>query len=68
MDLTPGEIFQAAARNDRSVLACQTLWDCDEIIERPPHCQAGLDVAGLLLALQAEGRDYPFEQEGKRGE
>jgi heterodisulfide reductase subunit C len=64
MDLTPGEIFQAAARNDRSVLACRSLWDCDEIIERPPQCQAGLDIAAILLALQAEARDHPFTQEG----
>jgi hypothetical protein len=60
MDLTVGEIMQAAVRNDHSVLNSSTLLDCDEVIERPPYCQAGLDVASVLLALRAEARDHPF--------
>jgi heterodisulfide reductase subunit C len=51
MDLTIGEILQAANRNDETVLACQTLWNCDELLERKLHCQAGIDVASVLMAL-----------------
>ena len=51
MDLTIGEILQAANRNDESVLASQTLWNSDELLERKLHCQAGIDVVSVLLAL-----------------
>ena len=61
MDLTIGEILQAASRNDESVLTCQTLWNCDELIERKLHCQAGLDVASVLLALIHLARDHGIQ-------
>ena len=51
MDLTVGEILQAANRNDESILTSQTLWNSDDLLERKLHCQAGLDVASVLLAL-----------------
>lgn len=51
MDLTVGEILQAANRNDESVLTSQTLWNSDDLLERKLHCQAGIDIASVLLAL-----------------
>lgn len=57
MDLTIGEILQAASRNDESVLTCRTLWNCDELLERTLHCQAGIDIASVLLALIHLARD-----------
>jgi hypothetical protein len=58
MDLTIGEILQAANRNDESVLACQTLWNSDALLERKLHCQAGIDIASVLLALIRVAQDY----------
>ncbi|MGD8604756.1 MAG: hypothetical protein PVF49_09320 [Anaerolineales bacterium] len=60
MDLTIGEILHAANHNDESVLACQTLWNCDELLERKLHCQAGLDIASVLLALIRLAQDRGF--------
>lgn len=61
MDLTIGEILQSANRNDESVLSCQTLWNCDELLERKLHCQAGIDVASVLLALIHVAKDRGFQ-------
>ena len=61
MDLTIGEILQSANRNDESVLSCQTLWNCDELLERKLHCQAGIDVASVLLALIHVAKDRGYQ-------
>jgi heterodisulfide reductase subunit C len=61
MDLTIGEILQSANRNDESVLSCQTLWNCDELLVRKLHCQAGIDVASVLLALIHVAKDRGFQ-------
>ena len=54
MDLTIGEIMQAANRDDNLALINKTLWQLDGIMERGVQCQAGLDVLSILLALQRE--------------
>lgn len=61
MDLTIGEILQAANRNDESVLACQTLWTSDGLLVRKLHCQAGLDIASVLLALIRLAQDHGID-------
>ncbi len=54
MDLTFGEVMRAAARDDARALKNDTLWACDELLERGPKCQSGLDIASVILALRRE--------------
>jgi hypothetical protein len=61
MDLTIGEILQAANRNDESVLASKSLWNSDTLLERKLHCQAGIDIASVLLALIRVAQDYGID-------
>jgi heterodisulfide reductase subunit C len=53
MDLTFGEIMQAAARNDPQALENSTLWTCDDLLPRV-RCPSGIDVASVILALVRE--------------
>lgn len=57
MDLTFGEVLRAAARNDPRALKNRTLWACDELLELNPRCQAGLDLASIVLALRREAQE-----------
>ncbi|HKZ55772.1 MAG TPA: hypothetical protein VJ123_09850 [Anaerolineales bacterium] len=52
-DLTVGEMFQFAARDDESALASRTLWACDGAIEGIV-CQARLDLAAVVAILRRE--------------
>jgi heterodisulfide reductase subunit C len=62
MDLNCGEIMRAVARNDPRVLENRSLWVCDELLEKSPRCQAGLDIASVILALRREAQ----EREGRQ--
>ncbi len=52
MDMTFGELMQAAARDDPRALSNDTLWACEPLLRQPIPCQAGLDVAQVVRALQ----------------
>jgi len=54
MDLTFGELMQAAARDEQRALTSRTLWLADDLLGRSLRCQAGLDLASVLLVLQRE--------------
>jgi heterodisulfide reductase subunit C len=56
MDLSFGEIMRAAARDDPQALQNATLWACDDLIERNARCQAGLDIASVILVLRREAQ------------
>jgi heterodisulfide reductase subunit C len=65
MDLTLGEVIRAAARDDLRALDNQTIWACEEILDRQPRCQAGLDLGAILLVLQRQAVAHglgPFPQ------
>lgn len=53
MDLTFGEIMQAAARDDPRALQNHTLWACDDLLPRV-RCPSGIDIASVILALARE--------------
>ena len=53
MDLTFGEIMQAAARDDPQALDNSTLWACDDLLPRV-RCRSGIDVASVILVLVRE--------------
>jgi len=53
MDLTLGELMQAAAHNDEGALDCTTLWACTSLAQGA-RCQQGIHVAAVLDALRAE--------------
>jgi heterodisulfide reductase subunit C len=53
MDLTVGELMQAAARDSEGALACRTLWS-ESLSRLPPRCQQGLNVVAVIEALRAE--------------
>jgi hypothetical protein len=54
MDLTVGEILQAANRDDIQALTNKTLRNFDDLMEHGLQCQAGLDVLSILMTLQRE--------------
>jgi heterodisulfide reductase subunit C len=54
MDLTFGEIFRLAARNDERSITCDSLWRCEPLLGKPAHCTAGLDIPGVIRALRQE--------------
>lgn len=56
MDLTFGEIFQAAAHNQPKALTNQTLWTCDKLLQNGLHCQNGLDIAAIVGILRDEAQ------------
>jgi hypothetical protein len=66
MDLGIGELMQAAAANRVRVLSCRTLWNCEELLETPPICHVGLDIAAIILALQRESIRRGYDP--KRGQ
>lgn len=53
MDLTVGELMQAAARDSEGALACRSLWS-ENLSRLPLRCQQGLNVAAVIEALRAE--------------
>jgi hypothetical protein len=53
MDLTIGELMQAAARNDERALACRTLWS-PALAASGIRCQQGIRVGAVIDALRAE--------------
>lgn len=53
MDLTVGELMQAAARDSEGALACRTLWS-KGLSRLPLRCQEGLNVGAVVEALRAE--------------
>ena len=53
MDLTVGELMQAAARDSEGALACRTLW-AEGLSRLPLRCQQGLNVVAVIEALRAE--------------
>ncbi len=56
MDLTFGEVLQAAARDDLQALTNRTLWNCDRALADRPRCQEGIDIAAVMAALRQEAR------------
>ena len=54
MDLTFGEILQAAARNDPVALTNSTLWACDDLLLYCSVCHNKIDIPSVILALQRE--------------
>lgn len=54
MDLSFGEIFQAAAHDHLRALTSQTLWTCDKLLLNGLHCQNGLDITAIVGALRQE--------------
>jgi heterodisulfide reductase subunit C len=53
MDLTFGEIMQAAARDDAKAIENSTLWTCDDLLPRV-RCPSGIDIASVILVLVRE--------------
>jgi heterodisulfide reductase subunit C len=51
-----GELIQAAARDDTSVLESEALWNCDHLLERNLRCQAGIDITSVVLVLRDEAQ------------
>ncbi|MGD8759191.1 MAG: hypothetical protein PVJ07_02945 [Anaerolineales bacterium] len=64
MDLSIGELMQAAAANRVRVLSCRTLWNCEELLETPPICHVGLDIAAIIVALQRESLRRGYDSGG----
>ena len=56
MDLTFGEVLQAAARNDPSALTNKTLRACDDLLGPQLLCPHGIDIAAVIIALAREAR------------
>jgi len=54
MDLTFGEIIQAAARDDPVALTNSTLWCCDDLLLFCSICTNKIDIPSVILALQRE--------------
>lgn len=55
--LTVGEVLQAAARDDPSALANNTLWACDDLLGPQLLCPQNLDIAAIItLAREAISR------------
>lgn len=54
MDLSFGEILQAAARNDSLALTNTSLWSCDDLLLYCSLCHNGIDIPSVILALQGE--------------
>jgi hypothetical protein len=66
MDLTFGEIMQAAARDDSRALYNDTLAACDDLLPRV-RCPSGIDIASVMLALvrEAERRGRQTTDDGR---
>ena len=56
MDLTFGEIFQAAAHDRPKALTNRTVWSCDKLLKNGMHCQNGLDIAAIVAVLRQEAQ------------
>lgn len=54
MDLTFGQIIQAALRDDASAMTNRTLWACDDLLEGYTLCRSGIDLTSVMLALRNE--------------
>jgi heterodisulfide reductase subunit C len=56
MDLSFGQIIQAALRDDASAMTNRTLWACDDLLEGYTLCRSGLDLTSVVLALRSEAQ------------
>ena len=56
MDMTFGEILQAAARDSPRALDNRTIWTYKESLPAEAKCPSGLDVGEILQVLQEEAR------------
>lgn len=56
MDLTFGEVLQAASRNDPIALTNDTLWACDDLLGPQLLCPHDTDIAAVIIALAREAR------------
>lgn len=54
MDLTLGELFQAAAQNDPIALKSRTLWACDPVALQRHRCQGKIDLPAVIMAMRQE--------------
>lgn len=54
MDMSYGEVLQAAARDSRRALENQTIWFGASPRPGEVQCPSGLDVAGIFQILQEE--------------
>lgn len=60
MDLTFGEVLQAAARNDPAALTNNTLWTCDDLLGPQMLCPNNIDIAAAIITLAREARSRGF--------
>jgi len=67
MDLTIGELMQSATRDENRALGSQTLWLADDLLGRSLRCQAGLDIASILLVLQREALERGYQPPSENG-
>ena len=56
MDLTFGEVLQAASRNDTAALTNETLWTCDDLLGPQLICPHNIDIAAVIITLAREAR------------
>jgi heterodisulfide reductase subunit C len=56
MDLTFGEVLQAAARNDPVALTNDTLWACDDLLGPQLICPHNIDIPAVIITLAREAR------------
>jgi len=66
MDLTIGELMQAAARNDERALACSTLWAWGSVAEGA-RCQQGINLTAVIETPRAEAvlRGHSPQENGR---
>jgi heterodisulfide reductase subunit C len=60
MDLTFGEVLQAAARNDSAALTNDTLWSCDDLLGPQLLCPHSIDIAAVIITLAREATSRGF--------
>lgn len=63
MDLSFGEIMQAAARNDPEALTNRTLWTCDDLLGPHLLCPHDIDIAAVIITLAREAASRGFASE-----
>jgi heterodisulfide reductase subunit C len=55
-DLRPCEVIQRIRDNDERVLACRTIWTCEDCQECYMNCPNNIDFGAVAHALRQEAR------------
>ena len=63
MDLSFGEIMQAAARNDLTAITNRTLWTCDDLLGPHLLCPHDIDIAAVIITLAREAQSRGLASE-----